>query len=303
MKIKKMRTTYLLSAAGITLLTSSLSFGLILSSGIIASAKETDSTFRRFQDWCVNTNNLPEKTKNLVDQILKSVDNKDCKVAERKLMSLEEINLRGEFCDLRPISTLKNVKRLNVIIINSSMGGTDVKPLSQMTQLTHLVIGGGVTDIRPIAKLINLTYLDLGGNQIQDLQPISHLTNLTHLELLSNHLSGDLEELSNLTQLRYLGVMSYSRNNLNLSFLRNMTQLESLIIPKSGIQDITPLAKLKKLKQLFLPNNPISDIQPLTDLTNLAEIDLRNTQVQDFSLLSKLPKLKYLQTGKIKGQR
>jgi internalin A len=305
MKFEIMAVRYSLRIAIILSLSSLWYFSLPTSSVRAAEDKEISSTLRRFQDWCVNAQSLPETTQNLIAQMLKSAGTSDCGVAERKLLALEEINLQGDFADFRPIKALKRLKRLYVSNTTGADIEPDLQPFSQMTQLTHLRIWGMVKDIRPLARLNNLTYLDLSGNHIQDLQPISHLTNLVYLDLRGNHIArSDLEELSNLTKLRHFSIVSY-QHHLNLSFLRNMSQLESLTIPDSGIQDLTPLAKLKNLKQLFLPNNPIQNILVLANLTSLTEIDLRNTQVQDFSPLDALPNLKYLQTGSIscRGKR
>jgi internalin A len=264
------------------------------------SATDTDPGLKlhRFQDWCQNSASLPEKTQNLIGKMLEHARTSDCVLAERRLMIAEELHLRGFFDDLRPISGLKNVRRLYLFSNDSQK--IKIEPIAQMTQLTHLSIVGAVTDIRPLSNLKDLTYLDLLSTQVQDIRPIANLAKLTYLQIGSKSLSGDLEGLSNLVNLRFLGV---SGEISSLHFLRKMIQLEYLSIPDSGITDVSPLAGLKDLKRLILFKNPLQNVQPLAGLHNLIELDLRETQVKDLTPVSNLPSLKKLQTGEIEGLR
>jgi internalin A len=265
---------------------------------VFALTVEPDAESQSFRDWCRKADTLPIRTKNLVYKILQNSDTWDCDKADLALSRLEELKLKGEFNDLRPIASLKSVRRLH--IQNSGGVVANLQALTSMTQLTQLTIIGNVEDIRPLVKLKNLTYLDLGSNKIRDLQPISQLTHLTDLELRGNNLSGDLGELSNLVKLRSLSV---SGNITSLTFLTKMTQLESLRLPGSKLMDISPIASLKNLRVLWLQDNPIRDIQPLGCLSNLVELDLRGTQVGDRTILRKLPNLKTLRIDESLGTR
>ena len=90
--------------------------------------------------------------------------------------------------------------------INSNLV-SDLSPLTGLTQLTQLYLGGNnISDISALAGLTNLTQLGLGGNSIADILPLAELTNLTWLGLWDNRIS-DLSPLTGLTQLTqlYLG--------------------------------------------------------------------------------------------------
>jgi internalin A len=293
-----MKTIASLPTSAIIALACLFSVCLGSESKVVAADTKTDRVFNRFQDWCEHAEFLPEKTKNLVDKMLEAAKTSDCAAADKQLMTAEELHLRGIFDDLRPIAGLKNVRRL---YLHSNDSRTfKIEPIAQMTQLTHLSIIGEIKDIRSLRNLKNLTYLDLLSTQIQDIRPIASLAKLTYLRIGSKSLSGDLEGLSNLTNLRVLGI---SGEISSLYFLRKMIQLEYLSIPDSGIADVSLLAGLRDLKRLVLFKNPIQNVQPLAGLYNLIELDLRETQVKDLTPVSNLPYLQKLQTGEIEGLR
>ena len=60
----------------------------------------------------------------------------------------------------------------------------------------------------------------------------------------------------------------------DLTGLEHAINLEVLLLPQNGIQDIRPLADLTKLTFLDLGGNAISDISPLAGLVNLEVLGL-----------------------------
>ena len=83
-------------------------------------------------------------------------------------------------------------------------GISDLTPISGLTQLESLSIGGignHVSDLSPIANLTNIKHLDLGGNPISDLSPIA---NLTQLESISFDDSVPLTDISVLADMKQL---------------------------------------------------------------------------------------------------
>jgi internalin A len=265
------------------------------------SVSAGESKNMRFKDWCANADAgaLSTPTKELVYQILRHIKTFDCTLAEQELNNLQEIRLFGYFDDLKPLTSVSHITKLE-IINNNHRQGTVLEPLSQMINLTHLTIRGYVQNIAPLSSLTNLAYLNLGSNQIQDIQPLANLKNLTYLDIAGNELSGDLTPLASLEKLVVLRV---NGRCVNLSPLQSLTSLEVLHVWRSEVTDITPLAKLTNLSVLQLPGNPIQDIQPLASLKQLVELDLRETEVQDRSPLSKLPNLKILRIDESLGLR
>ena len=119
------------------------------------------------------------------------------------LFELDLCNIDLTNGEIAPLQYMTNLKILN-------LGGnqiSDLKPLSNLTNLTHLSLYDNkqIYDLRPLSNLTNLARLSLYYNQISDLTPLSKLANLEWLELSGNQIS-DLKPLKNLTKLKYLGL-------------------------------------------------------------------------------------------------
>lgn len=72
-----------------------------------------------------------------------------------------------------------------------------------------------------------------------------------------------------------------SRNIQNLAGIHKIRNLETLILWKNNISDITPLGSLFGLKLLNLGRNNISDITSLQNLENLEQLFLWDNQITD----------------------
>ena len=144
---------------------------------------------------------------------------------------------------------------------SNSNSVSDLSPLSDLTNLTELWIGGNaISDLSPLAGLINLTQLNLDNNTISDLSPVAGLTKLIGLYLVGNSAS-------------------------DLLPLVGLTNLESLFLNNNGISDLSPLAGLTKLTRLALNNNLVSDLSPLAGLTSLRWMRLVGNNISDLSPL------------------
>ena len=190
--------------------------------------------------------------------------------------------------DLSPLSGLTNLTYLN-------LGGsnfTDLSSLSGFTNLSELLLSSnGITDVSPLSGLTNLRGLELFDNSLTDVSPLSGLTNLRYLGLGRNIVS-DVSALSNLTNMTFLGLF----DNLisDVVALSGMTNLTWLDLSNNIISDITPLSGLINLESLGLNRNTISDITPLSGLINLESLGLNRNTISDFSPLSALTNLKIL---------
>ncbi|MBQ8076085.1 MAG: hypothetical protein IJ237_08885 [Oscillospiraceae bacterium] len=80
-----------------------------------------------------------------------------------------------------------------------------------------------------------------------------------------------------LTYCRDVVNLDLGHNNImtTLDFVRNMPNLEVLIVAKDDIKDISALAECKKLRYLELFKNPrITDLSPLASLTELRDLEI-----------------------------
>ena len=79
-----------------------------------------------------------------------------------------------------------------------------------------------------------------------------------------------------------------------LPIFRYCTELRALDLGHMAITDISEIRNLKKLHTLILADNYITDISPLTDLKDLVYLELFQNRIQDVSPLLELPNLEDL---------
>lgn len=68
-----------------------------------------------------------------------------------------------------------------------------------------------------------------------------------------------------------------------------LPSLESIDLSRSGITDLSALARFPTLVAVDLKGRPIDDLGPLTALTGLKRLDLEGTKARDLSPLAELP--------------
>ena len=174
-------------------------------------------------------------------------------------------------------------------------GISDLTPISGLTQLESLSIGGignHVSDLSPIANLTNIKHLDLGGNPISDLSPIANFTQLEIISFDDNVPLTDisvLEDKENLIEVRMWGPRFR-----NMSPLVNLPNIETIDLCGNEISKIPSLKNAPKLKNLYVFDNDVSNVSVLQELTNLERLNLRNNNITDISPLAELTNLKWL---------
>ncbi|NOQ25654.1 MAG: GTP-binding protein [Bacteroidales bacterium] len=126
----------------------------------------------------------------------------------------------------------------------------------------------------------------------------SKITNLKNLKkfYMSSLLSGwgisDISFLENLTELQTL---DFSYNKISdYSFLEYPTGLKTLYLGHNEISDIRFLKNLTRLETLSLHDNKISDIRFLKNLTRLETLSLRLNKISDIRFLENLTGLETL---------
>jgi len=192
--------------------------------------------------------------------------------------------------DISPLAELTNLTHLDL----SGHFIVDISPLMELTNLTSLGMRGNlISDITPLAGLINLTNLNLEGNPISDISPLANLSNLEVLGLcgLVIDTTFSLEPLAYLTNLTFLSISSRGLNNSDMIALASLTNLETLDLFRNQISDIIPLAELASLRTLSLSRNRISDLSSFANLPNLELLNVENNQISDLTPLVGLTSL------------
>ena len=193
------------------------------------------------------------------------------------------VNIKGE-----EYSTSLNVLELS----NKDLTDADIKPLTEMTNLTELhLTGNQITDVSVLGGLTNLTVLTLRDNQIADISALRNLNNLTKLSVGENEVS-DISVLGFLPGLKEL---SLSGDKIgDISVLSSLSKLTELSLTNDGISNMGVIGELTGLTRLQIWSSQISDISFLGVLTNLDTLSISGSQISDISVLGSLSKLENL---------
>ncbi|MCF6241490.1 MAG: leucine-rich repeat domain-containing protein [Bacteroidales bacterium] len=99
-----------------------------------------------------------------------------------------------------------------------------------------------------------------------------------------------------LAQMSYITELDLKNNSgiTALKPLEMLTQLEVLKFTDTDVMDLTALRNLTNLTKLKCANNPIRSLEPVKKLTKLEFLDCSNTQVDDLTAISGLKELKIL---------
>ena len=102
----------------------------------------------------------------------------------------------------------------------------------------------------------------------------------------------DIRSLKGLEYAVNLRVLVVDRSEVSdLTPLAGLKNLEALSVVRSEVSDLAPLAGLENLRVLKLYKNRISDIAPLAGLINLEVLQLQQNQIEDVTPLLKLTNL------------
>ena len=117
--------------------------------------------------------------------------------------------------------------------------------------------------------------------------------------LFLREIEHDIRSLKGLEYAVNLKFLVIGRSQVSdLTPLAGLENLEFLSIFRSQVSDLTPLAGLKNLWVLKLFENPISDISPLAGLVGLRELHLQTNLILDLTPLANLENLRILRLGK-----
>ncbi len=137
---------------------------------------------------------------------------------------------------------------------------------------------------------IDLTETHIIG--IESLQGLSKLENLV-IRNFPYHKSDDYRDLGNLIGLKSLSFSMYRGDDgIDIDFIGNLIDLESLELDLGSLDDLSPLASCTKLTDLSVSGSrDFTNIASLPSLPNLTILDLSSTNVASLEGMGALPSL------------
>ena len=144
-----------------------------------------------------------------------------------------------------------------------------------------------------------ITEIDFGNQEYATQADIIHVGQLQHLKSLSIRIEDDaidLTPLGNLAELEELSIYICPWNNLDLSFMKKLGQLEELNISAGEDTDLSPLSSLTGLKRLSVYSYyEVYNLSFLKELNQLEELYLHKIcAMEDLSFLQDMVYLKKL---------
>ena len=140
----------------------------------------------------------------------------------------------------------------------------DISALKYFPNLLKLELWFNSIDrVEALRALPNLGILDLNGNPIYDITPIASCTNLKVLNI-SGTGTNNISALAGLTQLESLN-LSYMPNLGNIEPVSNLTNLKELRLESLNVP-LEPLANLTNLTTLYICQPTDKDLAPLAGI-------------------------------------
>ena len=213
------------------------------------------------------------------------------------LPNLQKLSLAYSFADLTP---LKGCAKLTELSLYGSTA-TDIAPLAEVPSLKALdvyatkniadydAIGtiktlesvatglSAMTSAAWAAELPNLKRATFFKDAIADLSPLGKATSLEHLDLWQLEVpdTAFLAPLKNLKTLKMDSSNKESKTPLDLSALKDLAALKTLVVSNSPVSNPGTLSSLAALEYLDIRKTEgISDLRPLIGLTKLKEIQV-----------------------------
>jgi Leucine-rich repeat (LRR) protein len=192
----------------------------------------------------------------------------------------------GRFHDLSPLAELSELEELE---ITSNSYITDISPIGSLVNLKKLTLHNGAYEgsIEALSSLVNLEELslDYSSRYYRELVPLRKLEKL----MLSNAplVVFDATYIAQLSSLKKLGFTGGGdpEGIINIEQLKNLVNLEELIISSNNNLDLSWITSLQRLKKFATSRCTIDDVSPLLKLPNLVVVDFTQTRVKDITPL------------------
>ncbi len=180
----------------------------------------------------------------------------------------------------------------NIIQLAKTNQINDLKPLSKLTRLRELHLGGNsITSIRPLRDLKNLEVLSIHSNPLKYLDSLEQMPQLRSLDLNSVH----SQNLWPVTKLRNLERLNLANNGLgDVRVVQRLKRLEMLDLSMNEIEDLSPLRQLHSLRWLSLDHNQIQDLGPIGHAFTLEGLYVRNNEIRSLQPISGMSRLREL---------
>ena len=141
-----------------------------------------------------------------------------------------------------------------------------------------------------LTQASSLAFTDKSG--ISDLTPLSRFGRLKHLQLQG----GMIRDVSPLRNLSSLETLLLAQNPIeDISSLSSLTRLKHLQIDNTLVTDLDPLVTMKQLQILSCKGSQVKSLKPLEYLDALRQLDVSNTSVRSLSPLDNLQNIKLIQ--------
>ncbi|MBM1108197.1 hypothetical protein JQC67_18740 [Aurantibacter crassamenti] len=116
---------------------------------------------------------------------------------------------------------------------------------------------------------------------------------------IASYNTKDYSKLLSNTKLKHFGIEETKSNAVNLSFIKEFNELESLYVDgmKKGLENVQ---YLKKLKILTFRGVKMDDLNFLSDLNNLEELNLLFGSYKNLESVSNLKKLKSIEFSRVR---
>ena len=204
--------------------------------------------------------------------------------------------LNARFHLIKDLNPLRNLVKMKILLLQNNEI-SNIEPLSKLTNLENLELyRNNVSDLSPIKNLSGLKDLNLFQNNVFDISNLANLTELKSLNLGSNFIS-DLTPLSRLSKLEILWFYNNPvKNAETIAVLGNTLKLLSLA--KCDLKEISFLKNFTKLQTLLIFDNPIEDISPIKHMYSLQTLNANNCLITDLSVIVALTKNNAFQNQK-----
>ncbi len=224
------------------------------------------------------------------------------------LRALEELEVNSANA-IRNLDWAKNLVKLRVLRIRNALRLDSLQGLEKCSDLTDLYFEGSrnidslaplrhcrqlksiqftqsetLVSLSGIEELKQLEKLDLSHARKENLPGVDSLQplrNLTQLKTLRLHISPKVESLNALADLKQLEWLSLAGATSvdNLNAIAGLNNLKLLLLPRSAVQDLTPLSRLRKLKMIqFSQSKNLTNLDGISHHRSLEECDFSECQ-------------------------
>ncbi len=196
----------------------------------------------------------------------------------KELSQMESLTLSRcpRISDISVIAALENLKVLQLSEVNISeisvLEGLDLTTLG-------LFFLPELEDITPIAGMVNLQTLEIWGTSVVNLSGLEQLVNLRNFSYGKSEkpdIAVEYSVLAHMTKLEQLNLTRAGTTD-DLSALTNLTQMRVLSLPPMedfNLQWVENMHDLEKLS-IDVEDHPLDDLTPLENMDNLTRFSVR----------------------------